>query len=140
MRQLRETHRRVFLGLGATVLAGALFASGVLVAGAMDDGDDPAADGGGDGSSVDVGRLPVVGSAGWSPAPLTGYDTPADSQASAQVGAADMASRGSYPGWGGGCAVPIPGVLKDGKVDPSLAGFAATYLGAGFELTGVNVR
>jgi hypothetical protein len=38
----------------------------------------------------------------------------------------------------GFCFTPIPGLLKDGRLDPGLGGFDARYLGEGFSLAGIE--
>jgi hypothetical protein len=133
MKQLVSDPRRL-RWLAAAVLAGtALFASGVFVANAVgSDGDTPDDTGG---SKVAVG-VARDGNSGF-PAPAI-FNPTTQERGEAGMGTDDM-DRASLP-WRGGCQVPLPAILADGKVDPAAAGFAASYLGDGFQLTSFTVR
>jgi hypothetical protein len=131
MRKFQAGHRRLLVSGGAIVAGVGLFAAGILTAGAL------GTDGGGDNPSSPAGTIaPGIGGGntgvGAYPAiaPSNG-----DVAQSGRGGEADMSMPGSWQG----CSAPIPAVLKDGTIDPSLAGFAAAYLGSGFQLVGINV-
>ncbi|MEX0783229.1 MAG: hypothetical protein WD557_11305 [Dehalococcoidia bacterium] len=132
MRQLVSDRRRLRLLAGAVVAGAALFASGVFVANAMGSDDSPNDTGG---PKVAVG-VPRDGNSG-SSAAQAAFNPAIDRGEAGMAGDEDM-SRSSRP-WGG-CQVPITGILADGKLDPAAAGFAASYLGAGFQLTSFSIR
>ena len=132
MRRLISNPRRLFVGIAAVLAGVGLFASGAIVAGAMDD-DGGRGDGGAKTNTAPSNEPAIqIGSA---PA---NSGAPNRGSAGFDSDGASGEARMSYPGYG--CNVPIPAVLKDGKVDPALAGFAAKYLAAGFELTGFTIR
>jgi hypothetical protein len=120
--------RRFQLSVGAFVAGVALFAGGVLAANAMDSDDDPSGDTG-DNIPMNVARDGI----GSGPA---GFNSGRPADDVDRAGAEDASLTRPY----GGCQVPVGNVLADGKVDPTVAGFASSYLGGAFQLTSFTLR
>jgi len=123
--------RKPILWIGAIAIAAAMFASGALVTRALDDdGGMPASD--------DIALVgPSNGAPGWSAFPNIpasyGANDVQDEDGKA------LAGRGgdlSYPA----CRSPLPGgVVGGGLIDFAKGGFAAVFLGDGFEALSASV-
>ncbi|MFN0145840.1 MAG: hypothetical protein ACKVT1_04965 [Dehalococcoidia bacterium] len=124
--------RRALTGGASLAAAVALFGAGYAVADAGDN-DSPGSQQAGGNTIVTPG---LAGGGSREPAGPISNQPVRGGTGTTNAPAADIA-RSSYPYYGG-CQGPIDGVVKDGRIDPGLRGFAMNTLGAGFQLTSLS--
>jgi hypothetical protein len=128
--------RTISFGVVGVIAAGAMFASGVLVARAtMDDGNTGSATPPANSANPSNTARSLV-----APAPATGSTDAAmgtGKGGGSSSSAPALATLSSY-GPGGACAESIAGTLSGTAIDPAKAGFASKLLKDGFTLTGMS--